>query len=365
MIFSKLFLTISKEGFKAVLIKIFRRLHYYLLRNLSYNQEDKKSWEKLKAKYKGKRVFLIGNGPSLNKLPLYLLKNEYTMAFNRFYIMEERLNWIPNFFTTVDNLVLEDLCNDVEKITSKVDYAFFPKIHFRGTNFSKKIPNKPNILWLRQKFGKNFSKVLPDVYQGGSVIIEGLQILNYLGFDKIYLIGVDMNFQLHTTTKSLNNYSAEIISLNDDDPNHFDPRYFGKNRKYHQPEDYIIKNIMNSLNYIGGNLDRFGLNIINAGVDSKVEAFPKENFIEILNISPEEQKRLFTDLLKKTLILNDVKESIDDIMEVSDAEIVLDDLKTFIAPMSIAISIIQKLIFTHIPLGPYDNKFYFIKRKTL
>ena len=56
-----------------------------------------KSWSHLKNKYKNKRVFLIGNGPSLKKTPLHFLKNEYTIVFNRFNLFFERINWIPTF----------------------------------------------------------------------------------------------------------------------------------------------------------------------------------------------------------------------------------------------------------------------------
>ena len=37
----------------------------------------------------GKRVFLIGNGPSLNKTNLDLIKNEYSIAMNRISLIYE------------------------------------------------------------------------------------------------------------------------------------------------------------------------------------------------------------------------------------------------------------------------------------
>jgi hypothetical protein len=36
--------------------------------------------------HRGKRCFIIGNGPSLNQLDLTLLKNEYTFGMNRIYM---------------------------------------------------------------------------------------------------------------------------------------------------------------------------------------------------------------------------------------------------------------------------------------
>ena len=48
----------------------------------------KRSKEQLKSlhnKFAGKRCFIVGNGPSLNKLDLNLLKDEFSFAVNSIY----------------------------------------------------------------------------------------------------------------------------------------------------------------------------------------------------------------------------------------------------------------------------------------
>ena len=82
-------------------------------------------------------VFLIGNGPSLNKTPLYLIKDEYIMCFIRFHLMYERLNWRPIFYTIVDNLLLKDVANEFHKIEPHSKYIFLPKIHPVGDKVFK------------------------------------------------------------------------------------------------------------------------------------------------------------------------------------------------------------------------------------
>src|SRR6478672_786737 len=72
------------------------------------DKENFKKWQLLKNKYRGERIFIIGNGPSLNKTPLYLLQDEYTMCFNRINLMYERVNWKPDFYVVVDDLVIKD-----------------------------------------------------------------------------------------------------------------------------------------------------------------------------------------------------------------------------------------------------------------
>ena len=141
-------------------------------------------WKQLKNKFKGRRVFLIGNGPSLNETPLYLLKNEYTLTFNRFSLLLERINWDPSFFMTVDSTVAENIKDELNVMSCISDYAFFPDIHkSTNLNFKDFVKARNNVLFMHQEPFR-FSKYLPYVGTGGSVIYEGFQVLNYLGFDE-------------------------------------------------------------------------------------------------------------------------------------------------------------------------------------
>ena len=214
-------------------------------------------------------------------------------SFNRFSLMTERLNWYPDFYCVADDLVLLDLFNnDVELngILNDVRYAFFPSVHPKGITLSDRIDNRDNLLWLKYKFGKNFSEKLPYVYGSGSVIYEGFQILNYLGFKDIYILGVDMNYQLHDTVKNLDNDKINIISQLNDDPNHFDPRYFGKGKSYHQPVPDFVNKVLNSLDYINSISNKLNLNIFNVGIDSKVKSFPKLHFEDLFDYSMTKSK---------------------------------------------------------------------------
>lgn len=131
---SKIIESIKNEGFNSIFIKSYRRLKGHFFR-LIYKRPSSKDWKKLKNNFEGKTVYLIGNGPSLNKTPLYLLKDEYTMVFNRFSLMLDRLNWSPSFYSTTDDLVLEDIIDEAIDISKVAKYSFFPDISFRGKVF--------------------------------------------------------------------------------------------------------------------------------------------------------------------------------------------------------------------------------------
>lgn len=353
---------LRNEGLYSLISRKVQKTRTQVYNYFFYKACDSKKWKELKGKYSGKRVFLIGNGPSLNKTPLYLLDGEYCLCFNRFNIMEERLQWKPEFYMCTDDLLLLDLAKEFNKILDECNYCFIPKIHNTGKLIFKKIKGHSKIYWMKYAFGRNFSRKLPIVYPGGSCIYEGMQVLNYLGFSDIFLLGVDMNYQIHTSTTRLNNHSSDIISNKDDDPNHFDPRYFGKGRSYHQPEKYIIDNILESLKFIGDRQNFFGTNIINCGIDSKVSFFPCDDLNNVLGYTKDEIEIRFNKLISlKSLYKShvDFESKTKMLSNLNELDSIKD--KDFYTDLNTALTIIKRLVFSHLPIGPFENKYYFIR----
>src|SRR5436190_16956412 len=63
--------------------------------------QAKRLLEPLKDQYRGKRVVLMGNGPSLRKTDWPLLRNEYTIGLNRIYLLREEMGFSPSFYVCV------------------------------------------------------------------------------------------------------------------------------------------------------------------------------------------------------------------------------------------------------------------------
>ncbi|MEQ3237768.1 6-hydroxymethylpterin diphosphokinase MptE-like protein [Bacteroides cellulosilyticus] len=341
--------TIKQYGLKVF---FFRLYNYSIFKAKRFTYpKDVRNLEKyrtLKGKYAGKRIFIVGNGPSLNRLPLYLLKNEYTMCFNRFVLMEERINWFPHFYTVTDDLVLKDQAEELnEYIIPKVDYAFFPDIHPSNLSVKKLIKQKDNVLWLYVD-KPNFSDNLPQCGINKTVVNAGIQIAAYLGFEEIYLIGVDMTFG----DQQIKKMSSRNWQATGDDPNHFDPRYFGSGRSYHNPGvDEMLQRFAICREFF----TERGVRIYNAGDGGKLEIFPRVKFDEILNISLEQQQKTFWNAIK----------SIDETIQWTDF-MEYDENNTdcsFKIDVEKGIPLIRKLIISHIPFGPYRGTYFFLKRK--
>ncbi len=323
-------------------------------------------WSRIRNKYKGERCFLIANGPSLNITPLYLLKDEYTIVFNHSKLMLERLNYIPSFYMLTDGIVGLDIKEDIAWWADHCEGTFLPDVM------------KGEMVWLRKSLGGNdkimwmfeepmgFSDSLPFVKPGATVIFEAFQVLKYLGFSEVFVIGNDMNYVIHQTAKVISENESkgqktqQILSQKDDDPNHFDPRYFGKGKVYHQPTDEVVKRIFSNLDYVASEYSKAGIKVVNIGYNSAVKSFQKQDFYEALGYTDDKIEEMFEDLVCSKGF-GSLKSFIDQSKELSDE---FDDSQMVVAvPIELAGDLIKKKILDYLPIGPYRGKVYMISRK--
>ena len=354
---------------KTLLSNILRLSYCNIVRFTSgYCYKNISKWKGIKGKYKGKRCFLIANGPSLNMTPLYLLKDEYTIMFNRAGLMIERLNYVPSFYMIADGLVGRNIKNEISYYVEKCEHVFVPDIN-KGelVKFTDFVPFEENVLYMYEE-PKKFSHTLPFMNGGGTVIYPAFQVLMYLGFDEIIVVGNDMNYVVHKTVEVLSEEKnskgvyQNIRSKEDDDPNHFDPRYFGKGKEYHQPTEVIMKKMLASLDRVAREYKKAGVNIVNAGYNSMVKSFPKQEFYEALGYTQKKIDELFNDLVKSkglpsmdwTLGKAIIKEHEWD-----------ESLDIVGVPMEKATEIVKKKIIDYLPLGPYKGVVYFVNRKII
>lgn len=317
------------------------------------DKENISKWKNLKGKYNGNRIFIIGNGPSLNKTELYLLQNENTMVFNRFNLMFERLNWKPTFYVVTDDLVVKDMYNEINsEILPEVKYAFFPDLHPSNVDFKSLVDNRDNVYWLNTD-KSDYRIDLPNCGINKTVVNAGMQIAAYLGFKEIHLLGVDMTFG-DQKVKKINSRNWEA---DEHDPNHFDPRYFGKGRKFHNP---TVSEMIERFEKGKIFFDKLGIGIYNSGIDGKLEVFPRKNFNTLFEYSEKD----ICDLISQTKFLRQKNLSFDEVL--TKAELVdetnFKDKNIFKTDAKTGERLIPRLISDYIPLGPYNTEYFFVKR---
>lgn len=189
----------------------------------NFGREHQRRWKSFHNIHKGRRAFIIGNGPSLNKTDLSHLKNETTFGMNRIYLMFEQTDFRPTYHVVSNPNVIEQFIDDIATLDMP---KFLPWTH------RMMIPDQSDITLFPVKRNEPFGFAKTPVYgmsEGMTVTYICMQIAYYMGIETVYLIGVDHSFK----TKG---DPHKLVKSETADPNHFHPNYFGKGIKWQLPD---------------------------------------------------------------------------------------------------------------------------------
>jgi hypothetical protein len=216
---------------------------------------------KFKNKYRDERCFIIGNGPSLKNTDLSLLRDEYTFGMNRIYLIFPELGFSTTFFVSINDLVIQQTAQDIQGLTIPkfIAWRSHPWLHpMEDLYFLYTTYTEP-------KFARNISGRL---WEGATVTYVALQIAFYLGFREVILIGVDHSF----TTQGKPN---ETVVSQGDDPNHFNPQYFGKGFRWQLPD---LETSELAYRMAKNEYAKDGRTVVDATVGGKLTVFPKVDY---------------------------------------------------------------------------------------
>ena len=173
--------------------------------------------------HRGRRCFILGNGPSLAQTDLEPLRGEISFALNRGYLLRTERGFTPTYLVAVNDLVLGQCAADLAGLDlprfigwrARRLFAPDPRIHFLDT---------------RQTGANGFSRdITREVYEGYTVTYVALQLAYYMGFDDVILIGVDHRF----ATQGRPNRT--VVSQGAD-RDHFSAAYFGPGFAWQLPD---------------------------------------------------------------------------------------------------------------------------------
>lgn len=152
--------------------------------------------------HSGERVFIIGNGPSLNDTPMHMLKNEYTISLNSISLIFKDTDWKPSYYVNVKSSTPSE--NKVKNYLQTVQMGI---PCFFAEHYKSYLPQKENVIYLEsininddclrtentedlinQAWSHDIKK---RVYRPASSIYSAAQIASYMGFDEFIFIGCD------------------------------------------------------------------------------------------------------------------------------------------------------------------------------
>jgi len=186
-------------------------------------RESQKAVQAYRDLHRGRRCFILGNGPSLRSTDLSRLRGEITFGANRIYLLFPEIGFPTSYYVAVNTLVVEQCAAEIASLD-------LPK--FITWRARRRIDRRPHTLFLDTDYTQpaNFTgDPTRRLFEGSTVTYTAMQLAYYMGCDPIVLIGVDHSF----TTQGEPNVT--VVSSGDD-PNHFAPGYFGKGFRWQLPD---------------------------------------------------------------------------------------------------------------------------------
>lgn len=169
----------------------------------------------------GEDCFILGNGPSLNRTNLEVLNAYHTFALNKIYLLFDRSQYRPSYHVAINKLVIEQSVKELEAF----DFPSF--VSYAGG--SDLVTASDRIFFLHTGYTYSFSRDATDtIIEGSTVTYAALQLAYFMGFSRVFLVGVDHSF-------SAQGNPHEKQKMGESDPNHFDPRYFA-NQDWQLPD---------------------------------------------------------------------------------------------------------------------------------
>lgn len=263
------------------------------------NKEDCKVLKtniKYKELYKGKRCFVLGNGPSLNDVDFEILQNEYVFTVNELMRHDNFSSLHSNFHLLVDPVYFKlksDNNEDREliKIIKSLEDLESPPTIFAPIESRKKILEYRWVdhlefayfcskLYFYNGFNKtiDFTKFIPEFQ---AVVQWAVAMAVYMGFHEIYLLGCD-------ATNAIIDIAA-FMGIECDEPHAYrmsenDKKWIMKCREKAGLEAMIsgYSRIFEVFRELYSWCERQGVSLINCSSETVIESIPRKSLSEIL-----------------------------------------------------------------------------------
>jgi hypothetical protein len=170
--------------------------------------------------HKGQKCFMIGAGPSLTPEILDAIKDEESFAMNNISMIYPETEWRPTYYINVARTTNRDehwaRCATESVELARHNFMWSSNIWLVKDRLKKEC----NVSLLSCAAFPQWSWVPFDwVSRWGSSMFAALQIAVFLGFNPIYLLGCDLNYE--------NSLDPETM----EDTAHFSSDYLGNKKK--------------------------------------------------------------------------------------------------------------------------------------
>lgn len=236
-------------------------------KSLNHEYHFDRQIELLKGTRQGRRCFVVGNGPSLNSDDLDLIKDEDSFSSNHIYKVFEQTDWRPRYYFLQDRYAKLD----IELADMEVKYKFISDYYWR----THELKDSQAICFHGIRFfGDGNLPFSEDASKGivihHTVTYSMLQMAIYLGYKRIYLLGVDHNYASTYDSDGkieISNFPIRSHFYEDDRPKEIIANIEGMNEAYAAAKRYADNN---------------GVSIVNCTRGGHLECFPREDLNKVM-----------------------------------------------------------------------------------
>lgn len=227
--------------------------------------------KKFQNRHSGSRCFILGTGPSINKLSdihIQKLSKELTIAVNSVY-KAPRLRMIrPAYYSLLDNNYWGVASYAFNEIADR--YKDTPPVFITDIRAKSAVPSSAECIYIH---AKNYpvNRMRFDVTKNLSITMNvvsfSILCAIYMGFREIYLLGCDYNLFCSRVGTHCYDDNSEIEEL----PKYnlgFYLKYYHLTTQFH----YLIAELAKDL----------GVKIINASEGSLLDAYPHKHIEQVL-----------------------------------------------------------------------------------
>lgn len=251
------------------LIREFLRKHI-----IPVNQNEFRAL-RFRNRYKDRRCFIIGNGPSLRVDDLEELhsKNELTFASNKIFRIFDSTLWRPSFYAIVDPGVAKAEAKNIETLVQS---------HIFSASYLKTLfLNRSDIIYFRSMTRLQAFKdtkapnLFVEIPCGGTVAYTMIQLATWMGFNELILLGVDFDYKLNNLVPSPDFPGLQSYTP-DNTKNYFASDYIKDGESVIAPDLSRIGETYKHLAYLASK--DLCPRIINATRGGKLDFFPRGAF---------------------------------------------------------------------------------------
>lgn len=266
---------------------------------LSYQQRGgarvnfKDSRPKLSAMHRqcaGEAAVVVANGPSLDVTSLEKLSGFTTFAANKIYKAYTDTNWRPDFYLVNDKLVAQQNRDQILGLKSQKIFAHSVFDELKEDANALFIESGSSSAWRASAPPAEMINAFKELWvppdwnpvsgmrAGNSVTNFALKIAFWMGFDTVYVIGLDHHFSLDETVSGEKAYGNSVMISDGSNQNHFSSSYRESGEKWTFPQLELMADDFDRAREV---YESVGRNIVNATPNSAYQGWtfgsiPKE-----------------------------------------------------------------------------------------